>query len=395
MKKPLIVQKFGGTSVGSIERIHQVAKHIIDAKNAGNRVVVVVSAMSGETNRLLDLAQQIDSVPNARELDVLLASGEQASMALLAITLNKMGYSARSLTGGQANILTNGQHNDATIINIDTTAIDQLLAQDQIVIVAGFQGITAGGDITTLGRGGSDTTAVALAGALKADECQIFTDVDGVYTCDPRIVDDAQKLTVIDFPSMEKMARFGAKVLHLPSVEYAWKNQVPLRVLSTFDINQGSLVKGEECHLPICGLAIQRDMCLIKIEQESLVAIEEQCQLFGIDIWDVIEHPEWLGLVVKSDAYSKLEMVLQGKVADRNTISLLTAVGADAESLAHTAHQLLIDNQIVTTHLRLDEQSFTIALSVEQVNCAANILHQTYIKPIEAVDCLQKHVFSG
>ena len=393
MEKPLIVQKFGGTSVGSIERIYKVAEHIINAKNEGNQVVVVVSAMSGETNRLLGLAKQIDSVPDARELDVLLSAGEQTSMALLAITLNKMGYAACSLTGAQAKIVTDNQYNDAVIQHIDAAPITDLLQQDKIVIVAGFQGITEKGDITTLGRGGSDTTAVALAGVLKADECQIFTDVDGVYTCDPRVVSDAKKLNVIDFPSMERMAKHGAKVLHLPSVQYAWKNQVPLRVLSTFSANQGSLVKGDACLLPVCGLAIQRDMCLIKIASEVLLAVTKQCQLIGIAIWDVIEHPDWIGIVVKQEAYSKLELVLQGKVADRQLISLLTAVGAKAEELAESCYQLLIDNEIMTIHQKLDNQSFTIALFPDCVDSAANILHQAYITQSEAHVCLPKHAF--
>ena len=226
MKKPLFVLKFGGTSVGSIERIAEVAKRVASAKDSGKQVVVVVSAMSGETNRLMDLAKQVDKVPNERELDVLLSSGEQVSMALLSMTLNQMGYPAISLTGGQAKITTDNLHNDATIRHIDTSYIEELLQDDQIVIVAGFQGVNENGDITTLGRGGSDTSAVALAGALKADECQIFTDVDGIYTCDPRIVKAAKKLDVIDFPNMEEMARKGAKVLHLPCVQYAWDNQV-------------------------------------------------------------------------------------------------------------------------------------------------------------------------
>lgn len=171
-------------------------------------------------------------------------------MALLAMTLNKLGYVARSLTGAQANIVTDNQHNDATIKHIDTSTITDLLEQDQIVIVAGFQGVNENGDITTLGRGGSDTSAVTLAGALRADECQIFTDVDGIYTCDPRVVKNAQKMAVIDFPSMEAMASRGAKVLHLPSVQFAWKNNVPLRVLSTFEVNEGSLVKGNQAIKP-------------------------------------------------------------------------------------------------------------------------------------------------
>ncbi|GAL30150.1 aspartokinase [Vibrio variabilis] len=215
MKRPLIVQKFGGTSVGSVERIHSVAEHVIRAKQTGNQVVVVVSAMSGETNRLVELAKQVDKVPNVRELDVLLSAGEQISMALLSMTLSKLGHAAISLTGGQARIMTNNNHNNATISHIDTSVIDEHLAQDKIVIVAGFQGINEVGDITTLGRGGSDTTAVTLAGALNAQECQIFTDVDGVYSCDPRVVKNAQKLDTIDFPTMHEMAHKGAKVLHL------------------------------------------------------------------------------------------------------------------------------------------------------------------------------------
>ena len=267
MKKPLIVQKFGGTSVGSLENIQKVAKHIIEAKDDGNQVLVVVSAMAGETNRLVDLAQQIDSVPNARELDVLLSAGEQISMALLAMTLNKLGYAARSLTGGQAKIVTDEKYNNATIEDIDTQGISTLLDQEQIVIVAGFQGVNRNGDITTLGRGGSDTTAVTLAGYLGARECQIFTDVDGIYTCDPKIVHQAKKLSTIDFLSMEEMAKRGAKVLHLPSVKYAQKHNVPLRVLSTFkNSSKGSFVTGQQAPDGICGIALQDQMKLIEIE---------------------------------------------------------------------------------------------------------------------------------
>ncbi|MFB9215571.1 aspartate kinase [Vibrio sinaloensis] len=395
MKKPLIVQKFGGTSVGSIERIHTVAEHIIKAKNDGNQVVVVVSAMSGETNRLMDLATQVDSVPAARELDVLLSAGEQVSMALLAMTLMKLGYSARSLTGAQANIVTDNQHNDATIKHIDTKVIEDLLAQDQIVIVAGFQGINENGDITTLGRGGSDTSAVTLAGALKADECQIFTDVDGIYTCDPRVVASAQKLEVIDFPSMEEMARKGAKVLHLPSVQYAWRHNVPLRVLSTFDTNKGSLVKGEECQSPVCGVAIQRDMCLIKVEKESLSGLKKQCQMLGITIWNVIEHAEWIGVVIKHDAYAKLELVFSEKIRNSESVSLLTAVGLHVEGLVEKSYALLTEQGIAVEHYAVNPQSLMLVLLPECVDKAANILHDAYITSAEAIDCLQKHAFLG
>ncbi|KJY82089.1 aspartate kinase [Vibrio galatheae] len=395
MKKPLIVQKFGGTSVGSIERIHGVAEHIIKAKNDGNQVVVVVSAMSGETNRLMDLARQVDSVPTARELDVLLSAGEQVSMALLAMTLNKLGYAARSLTGAQANIVTNNQHNDATIKHIDTNTIRELLAQDQIVIVAGFQGINESGDITTLGRGGSDTSAVTLAGALRADECQIFTDVDGIYTCDPRVVSNAQKLAVIDFPSMEEMARKGAKVLHLPSVQYAWQHNVPLRVLSSFEANSGSLVKGDVCQSAVCGVAIQRDMCLIRVEKDALASVEKQCQMLGVEIWNVIEHAEWVAVVIKHDAYAKLELVFGDKIRNSEIVSLLTAVGLQVEGLIERSFALLIEQDIQVDHCVVNPQSLMFVLQPDCIDKAANILHDAYITSAEAVDCRQKHAYLG
>ncbi|KGY11078.1 aspartate kinase [Vibrio tubiashii] len=395
MKKPLIVQKFGGTSVGSIERIHKVAEHIIKAKNDGNQVVVVVSAMSGETNRLMDLAKQVDSVPTARELDVLLSAGEQVSMALLAMTLNKMGHSASSLTGAQAGIVTDNQHNDATIKHIDTSSIEQLLQQDKIVIVAGFQGINDNGDITTLGRGGSDTSAVTLAGSLKADECQIFTDVDGIYTCDPRVVPNARKLNVIDFPSMEEMARKGAKVLHLPSVQYAWQHNVPLRVLSTFDVNEGSLVKGEECQTAVCGVAIQRDMCLLRIEKGTLETVTKQCQMLGVTIWNVIEHAEWVGVVIKHDAYTKLELVFSDKIRNSDLVSSLTVVGLHVEGLVERSYALLTEYGIKVEHYAVNPQSLMLVLLPECVDKAANILHDAYITSAGALDCRQKHAILG
>ncbi|EGR1056715.1 aspartate kinase [Vibrio cholerae] len=380
MKKPLIVQKFGGTSVGSIERMQTVAEHIIKAKNDGNQVVVVVSAMAGETNRLVGLAQQVDSVPNARELDVLLSAGEQVSMALVAMTLHKMGYVARSLTGAQANIVTDNQHNDATIKHIDTRTITELLEQDFIVIVAGFQGINENGDITTLGRGGSDTSAVALAGALNADECQIFTDVDGIYTCDPRIVPSARKLDVIDFPSMEEMARKGAKVLHLPCVQYAWKHAVPLRVLSTFEVNQGSLIKGSAATHAVCGIAIQRDMTLIRVESESFPSIIKQCQMLGIEVCTTIEEPSTnSAFVIKRDAYAKLQLVGAEKIRDSEPVSLITKVGIQAGALVAHARQTLAQHGIDVRYVSASEQSSMLMLDPANVDRAANILHETYV----------------
>ncbi|MGY5731876.1 aspartate kinase [Vibrio chemaguriensis] len=395
MKKPLIVQKFGGTSVGSIERIHQVAEHIIKAKNDGNQVVVVVSAMSGETNRLMDLAKQIDSVPTARELDVLLSAGEQVSMALLAMTLNKMGHAARSLTGAQANIVTDNQHNEATIKHIDTTTIMGLLEQDQIVIVAGFQGVNENGDITTLGRGGSDTSAVALAGALRADECQIFTDVDGIYTCDPRVVKNARKLAVIDFPSMEAMASRGAKVLHLPSVQFAWKNNVPLRVLSTFDVNEGSLVKGESGNQAVSGIAIQRDLAIIEVDKEHLSSATKQCQMLGIDIWNVIEEAERAGIMIKQDACAKFDLVFSDKIRNSEVVSLLTAVGLEANGMVEHACDLLAKRDIEINFSATNALTMMLVLAPECVDTAANILHDAYITSSEALNIQQKHAFLG
>ncbi len=366
--------------MGSIERMQTVAEHIIKAKNDGNQVVVVVSAMAGETNRLVGLAQQVDSVPNARELDVLLSAGEQVSMALVAMTLHKMGYAARSLTGAQANIVTDNQHNDATIKHIDTRTITELLEQDFIVIVAGFQGINENGDITTLGRGGSDTSAVALAGALNADECQIFTDVDGIYTCDPRIVPSARKLDVIDFPSMEEMARKGAKVLHLPCVQYAWKHAVPLRVLSTFEVNQGSLIKGSAATHAVCGIAIQRDMTLIRVESESFPSIIKQCQMLGIDVCTTIEEPTTnSAFVIKHDAYAKLQLVGAEKIRDSEPVSLITKVGLQAGALVTHARQTLAQHGIDVRYVSASEQSSMLMLDPANVDRAANILHETYV----------------
>lgn len=381
--------------MGSIERIHQVAEHIIKAKNDGNQVVVVVSAMSGETNRLMDLAKQIDSVPTARELDVLLSAGEQVSMALLAMTLNKLGHAARSLTGAQANVVTDNQHNDATIKHIDTKTILGLLEQDQIVIVAGFQGVNENGDITTLGRGGSDTSAVALAGALRADECQIFTDVDGIYTCDPRVVKNARKLAVIDFPSMEAMASRGAKVLHLPSVQFAWKNNVPLRVLSTFDVNEGSLVKGELGNQAVSGIAIQRDLAIIEVDKEHLSSATKQCQMLGIDIWNVIEETERAGIMIKQDACAKFDLVFSDKIRNSEVVSLLTAVGLEANGMVEHACDLLAKRDIEINFSATNALTMMLVLAPECVDTAANILHDAYITSSEALNIQQKHAFLG
>jgi aspartate kinase len=227
----LIVQKYGGTSVGSAERIKNVARRVARWKAKGHDLVVVVSAMAGETNRLIALARDIQAHPDPRELDVMVSTGEQVTIALLAMALMDLGLKARSYTGAQVRILTDSAHTKARIVSIDESRMRKDLAEGCVVVVAGFQGVNEKGDITTLGRGGSDTTGVALAAALKADECQIYTDVDGVYTTDPRIVPEARRLKTITFEEMLEMASLGSKVLQIRSVEFAGKYRVRLRVL--------------------------------------------------------------------------------------------------------------------------------------------------------------------
>lgn len=266
----LIVQKFGGTSVGSPERIEQVAEKVAKFRAAGDDVVVVVSAMSGETNRLLSLAKQVCTRPSLREMDVMIATGEQVTIALLAIALNKIGVPAVSFTGAQVPIVTDSAHGKARILSIDETKITAQLNAGKVVIVAGFQGVDEQGNITTLGRGGSDTTAVALAAALKADECQIYTDVDGVYTTDPRVVSRAQRLERITFEEMLEMASLGSKILQLRSVEFAGKYNVPLRVLHSFQEGSGTLITTDDnednMEQPIIsGIAFNRDEAKLTI----------------------------------------------------------------------------------------------------------------------------------
>ena len=265
----LIVQKFGGTSVGSIERIEAVADKVIGFRRAGHDVVVVVSAMSGETNRLLALAKQIQDDPDARELDALISTGEQVSMALLAMALHARGCNARSYSGAQVRILTDSAFTKARIRQIDDARIRADLQRDHVVVVAGFQGVDEDGNVTTLGRGGSDTTAVAVAAALKADECQIYTDVDGVYTTDPRVVPEARRLDRITFEEMLELASQGSKVLQIRSVEFAGKYKVPLRVLSSFVDGPGTLITMEEPNQmeapTVAGIAFNRDEAKVTV----------------------------------------------------------------------------------------------------------------------------------
>ncbi|HNJ87398.1 MAG TPA: aspartate kinase, partial [Agitococcus sp.] len=265
----LIVQKYGGTSVGSPERIQAVAERVERWHKQGHDIVVVVSAMSGETNRLLALAKAITDEPDPRELDQMVSTGEQVTIALLAMALQKRGLGAKSMTGAQVAIRTDSAFTKARIESIDDAAMRAELAKRNVIIVAGFQGIDAQGNITTLGRGGSDTTGVALAAALKADECQIYTDVDGVYTTDPRVVPQARRLEKITFEEMLEMASLGSKVLQIRSVEFAGKYQVPLRVLSSFAEGEGTLITTDSedtMEQPvISGIAFNRDEAKLTI----------------------------------------------------------------------------------------------------------------------------------
>jgi len=238
----LIVQKFGGTSVGSIDRIEQVADKVAGFRSQGHDIVVVVSAMSGETNRLIALAHAVQDAPVPREMDVLVSTGEQVTTALLSMALNKRSIKAKSYNGSQVRILTDDSHTTARIREIDDQRMHEDLDNGFVLVIAGFQGVDEKGNITTLGRGGSDTTAVALAAALKADECQIYTDVDGVYTTDPRVVDGARRLSKITFEEMLEMASMGSKVLQIRAVEFAGKYNVPLRVLHSFEEGPGTLI---------------------------------------------------------------------------------------------------------------------------------------------------------
>ncbi len=264
----LIVQKYGGSSIGNLDRIHHVANKVIQTKQQGHDIVVIVSAMYGETDRLIQLANALTQDHNPREYDVLISSGEQVSMALLSMALNAKNHPARSFTGPQVGIHTDSIHMKARILGVKTDIIERELKQGRIVVIAGFQGVNEHGDITTLGRGGSDTTAVAIAAALKANECQIYTDVDGVYTTDPHLLPEASLLSEISFEEMLEMASLGAKVLQMRSVELASKHNMPIRVLSTFTEGSGTLVTFEDKiqhKRLVSGIAFSREEAIISL----------------------------------------------------------------------------------------------------------------------------------
>jgi aspartate kinase len=337
----LIVQKYGGTSVGSIERIQKVAEKVRRAVASGDQVVVTVSAMSGETNRLTAMAQELQSTPNRREMDVLLTTGEQVTIALLAMALESQGQPAVSYTGWQVPIHTNDVHAKARIESIEADKIHWQLGQGKVVVIAGFQGITDQGDISTLGRGGSDTTAVALAAALNADECQIYTDVDGVYTTDPRVVPEARRLETVTYDEMLELASLGAKVLQIRSVEFASKYHVPLRVLSSMQEGGGTLLISEEefeeraMEKPlISGIAFSRD--------------EAKLMVLGVPDEPGIAY-QLLGPV--SDANIEIDMIIQNQSVDGTTDFTFTVTRSDlaqAKALMEATAERLNARQVLS-----------------------------------------------
>jgi aspartate kinase len=337
----LIVQKYGGTSVGSIERIQHVAQKVCRSVANGDQVVVAVSAMSGETNRLTAMAKEIQKQPNRREMDVLLTTGEQVTIALLSMALEAQGQPAISYTGWQVPIHTNDVHAKARIESIEADKIHWQLSQGKVVVIAGFQGLTDQGDISTLGRGGSDTTAVALAAALNADECQIYTDVDGVYTTDPRVVPEAKRLEMVTYDEMLELASLGAKVLQIRSVEFASKYQVPLRVLSSMQEGGGTLLISEEefeeraMEKPlISGIAFSRD--------------EAKLMVLGVPDEPGIAY-QLLGPV--SEANIEIDMIIQNQSVDGTTDFTFTVTRNDlaqAKALLEATAERLNARQVLS-----------------------------------------------
>ena len=302
---PLIVEKYGGSSVGTAERIRAVADRVAGSHRAGDDLVVVLSAMAGETNRLLELARDIDPEADARETDVLVSTGEQVTIALLTMALHKLDVPARSYTGGQVRILTDNVHGKARILDIDADMVRTDIEQRNVVVVAGFQGVDREGNITTLGRGGSDTTAVAMAAALQADECRIYTDVDGVYTADPRIVPEARRLEQITVEEMLELSSLGAKVLETRSVEFAGKYKVPLRVLSSFESGKGTLITYE----------------VNKMEQPLIAGIAYNRDEAKLTIRGVPDQPGVASTIFGqiSDAHVNVDMIIQNVAQDGTT----------------------------------------------------------------------------
>jgi aspartate kinase len=400
----LIVQKYGGTSVGSVERIKQVAERVAKFKMLGHQVVVVLSAMSGETNRLIKLAHDIQSQPDARELDVLVSTGEQVTIALLAMALKDLGLKAKSYTGAQVRILTDNSHTKARILNIDEQHLRSDLQAGNVIVVAGFQGVDEHGNITTLGRGGSDTTGVALAAALKADECQIYTDVDGVYTTDPRIVPEARRLKTVTFEEMLEMASLGSKVLQIRSVEFAGKYKVKLRVLSSFqDEGEGTLITFEEDdnmeHAIISGIAFNRDeakITVLGVPDTPGVAY----QILGpvadsnIDVDMIIQNvganntTDFTFTVHRNDYVRTLQLLrnMQAGIGAReisgdDKITKVSIVGVGMRShvgIASSMFKALAEESINIQMISTSEIKISVVIDEKYLELAVRVLHKAF-----------------
>ena len=399
----LIVQKFGGTSVGTIERIESVADKVAKFHGDGHQVVVVVSAMSGETNRLIALANEIQARPVPREMDVLVSTGEQVTTALLSMALTKRGVKAKSYTGGQVKILTDSAHTKARIQHIGDQNLRADLEAGYVTVVAGFQGVDEKGNITTLGRGGSDTTAVALAAALKADECQIYTDVDGVYTTDPRVVSSAQRLDRITFEEMLEMASMGSKVLQIRAVEFAGKYQVPLRVLHSFQEGPGTLISIEELNdvetPTIAGIAFTRDEAKLTVSGvpdmpgiaykilgpigEANIEIDVIVQNVGHD-----NTTDFTFTVARGDL-ARAQEILQGvgveigakSVESDSKIAKVSVVGVGMRSHAGVASQMfsaLADVGINILMITTSEIKISVIIEEKFLELAVRALHTAF-----------------
>ena len=400
----LIVQKYGGTSVGSVDRIKNVAQRVAKFKMLGHQVVVVLSAMSGETNRLISLAKDIQKNPDARELDVLVSTGEQVTIALLAMALKDLGLKAKSYTGSQVRILTDDAFNKARILSIDEKNMRADLDSGHVIVVAGFQGVDEKGNITTLGRGGSDTTGVALAAALKADECQIYTDVDGVYTTDPRIVPEARRLKTITFEEMLEMASLGSKVLQIRSVEFAGKYKVKLRVLSSFEEGgEGTLITFEnEDNMEqaiISGIAFNRDeakITVLGVPDKPGIAY----QILGpiadanVDVDMIIQNVGADGttdftFTVHRNEYAHALEILRGvqahigarEVSGDDKIAKVSVVGVGMRShvgIASSMFRTLAEEGINIQMISTSEIKISVVIDEKYLELAVRVLHKAF-----------------
>jgi len=398
----LVVQKYGGTSVGAPDRIQNVARRVLETQRAGNSVVVVVSAMSGVTDNLIKLARQVSTAPTDREMDVLLSTGEQTTIALTAMAINEMGGKAISVTGAQAGIITDGIHTKAKIANISPRQVRKYLADGFICIVAGFQGQTLQGQITTLGRGGSDLTAIAIAAAIKADNCEIYTDVDGIYTCDPRIVPNAKKIDVIAYDELLEMASSGSKVMQSRSVEFAKKFKVPFEVRSSFNTNRGTIVKEETPGLEnvvVRGVSVERNQAKVTIPNvpdrpgaasRIFTALSEAHVVIDVIVQNVsIAGSTDISFTMNRDELEKIGHTLDGILKEigagalvkQDGIAKLSVVGIGMRSHSGVAARLFealgkggVNIQMIST------SEIKIAVIIEEAKIveAANLAHEAF-----------------